>query len=50
MMPIIALSVTEAVLCAQDMLFVMQLLFSLGFDVQLPMILEVNNKGAVDLI
>jgi hypothetical protein len=50
MMPIIALSVTEAVLCAQDMLFVMRLLFSLGFDVQLPMILEVNNKGAVDLI
>jgi hypothetical protein len=38
MMPIIALSVTKAelyvaVLCAQDMLFVMRLLFSLGLDV-----------------
>ena len=55
MMPIIALSVTEAelyaaVLCAQDMLFIMRLLFSLGLDVQLPMILEVDNKGAVDFI
>jgi hypothetical protein len=55
MMPIIALSVTEAelyaaVLCAQDMLFIMRLLFSLGMDVQLPMILEVDNKGAVDFI
>jgi hypothetical protein len=55
MMPIIALSVTEAdlyaaVFCAQDMMFVMRLLFSLGLDVQLPMILEVDNKGAVDFI
>jgi hypothetical protein len=55
MMPIVALSVTEAelyaaVLCAQDMLFIMRLLFSLGLDVQLPMILEVDNKGAVDFI
>jgi hypothetical protein len=55
MMPIIALSVTKAelyaaVLCAQDMLFIMRLLFSLGLDVQLPMILEVDNKGAVDFI
>jgi hypothetical protein len=38
MMPIVALSVTEAelyaaVLCAQDMLFIMRLLFSLGLDV-----------------
>ena len=55
MMPIIALSVTEAelyaaVLCAQDMLLIMRLLFSLGLDVKLPMILEVDNKGAVDFI
>jgi hypothetical protein len=54
MMTIIALSVTKAelyaaVLCAHDMLFIMRLLFSLGLDVQLPMILEVDNKGAVDL-
>jgi hypothetical protein len=32
------------------MLFVMRLLFILGLDVQLPMILEVDNKGAVDFI
>ena len=32
------------------MLFVMRLLFSLGLDVQLPMILEVDNKGAADFI
>jgi hypothetical protein len=28
----------------------MRLLFRLGLDVQLPMILEVDNKGAVDFI
>jgi hypothetical protein len=55
MMPIIALSVTEAelyaaVLCAQDMLFIMWLLFSLSLDVQLPMIPEVDSNGAVDFI
>jgi hypothetical protein len=32
------------------MLFIMRLLFSLGLDVQLPMILEVDNKGAVGFI
>jgi hypothetical protein len=42
MMPIIALSVTEAelyaaVLCAHAMLFIMRLLFSLGLDVQLSL-------------
>ena len=54
MMPIVALSVTEAelfaaTLCAQDMLFAMRILNSLGLKVELPMILEVDNRGAKDL-
>ena len=54
MMPIIALSVTEAELyaatqCAQDMLFVMRILESIGLKVKKPMNLFVDNKGAVDL-
>ena len=54
MMPIIALSVTEAELfaatqCAMDMLFAMRVLNGIGLKVELPMILEVDNKAAVDL-
>ena len=53
MMPIIALSVTEAelfaaVLCAQDMMYIWRILTCIGLIVELPMILEVDNKGAVD--
>ena len=53
-MPIIALSVTEAELfaavqCAMDMLFAMRVLNAMGLKVELPMVLEVDNKGAVDL-
>jgi len=49
-----ALSVCEAeqtmgVLCAQDMLYVWHILESMGLKVKLPMILEIDNKGAVDL-
>ena len=48
------LSVTEAeqagcVTCAQDMIFQKQILESIGLQVELPMILECDNKGAVDL-
>jgi hypothetical protein len=51
----VTLSVTEAELvsattCAQDMLFVMRLLESVGLKVKKTMILEVVNKGAKDLI
>ena len=51
---IVALSVTEAELfaavqCAQDMLYVMRLLESMDLKVKKPMILHVDNKGAVDL-
>ena len=50
----VTLSVTEAefvaaVDCVQDMLFTMRVVESMGLKVKLPMILEVDNKGAVDL-
>jgi hypothetical protein len=50
----VTLSVTEAELvsgtqCAQDMLFNMRVLESIGLKVEKPMILEMDNKGAVDL-
>jgi len=50
----VALSVCEAeqtagVLCAQDMLYVQHILESMGLKVKLPMILEMDNRGAVDL-
>jgi hypothetical protein len=50
----VTLSVTEAELvaateCAQDMLFTMRVLESMGLKVKKPMIMEVDNKGAVDL-
>jgi hypothetical protein len=55
MQRIVALSVTEAELFAaidnaQDMLYTKRIVESLGLHVQLPMILEVDNKGAVDLV
>ena len=48
------MSVTEAELfaavqCVQDMLYVMRLLESMDLKVKKPMILHVDNKGAVDL-
>jgi hypothetical protein len=54
MQKIVALSVTEAetvtaVQCAQDMLYVKRLLESMELQVELPMILEVDSSGAVDL-
>jgi len=50
----VTLSVTEAEMvsatqCAQDMLFVMRVVESMGLKVVKPMILEVDNKGAIDL-
>ena len=54
MMPVIALSVTEAELfaavqCAQDMMFAMRVMTSMGLKVKLPMVLQIDNKGAFDL-
>ena len=51
----VTLSVTEAevmaaVECAQDMLFAANLLESLGLKVKKPMILECDNKGAIELV
>ena len=53
MQKIVALSVTEAeinagVACAQEMIFAMRILLSIGLKVELPMTLEMDNKGAVD--
>jgi hypothetical protein len=55
MMPMVALSVTEAelfaaVMCLQDMLFIMRIIESMGLRVKKPMILEIDNKGAKDLV
>ena len=55
MQKIIALSVTEAELialvqCVQEMFFVKKVLESMGLKVELPMIVECDNKGAVDLV
>jgi hypothetical protein len=55
MQRIVALSVTQAELFAatnnaQDMLYTKRIIESLGLHVQLPMILEVDNKGALDLV
>ena len=51
---IVALLVCEAKLyagiaCAQDMLYVKHVIELLGLKVKLPMIMEMDNKGAVDL-
>jgi hypothetical protein len=51
----VALSVTEAELIAavsytQDMMYAKRILESFGLFVKLPMILEIDNKGTVNLI
>ena len=51
---IVALSVTEAELIActqgaQEMLHIMRLLESMGLKVKKPMVLECDNKGALDI-
>jgi hypothetical protein len=35
--------------CAKDMLYAMRVIESLGLKVEKPMILEIDNKGAVDI-
>ena len=55
MQKIIALSVTEAELialvqCVQEMFFVRKILESMGLQADLPMLIECDNKGAVDLV
>jgi hypothetical protein len=51
---VVALSVTESELissteCAQDMLYSMRIVKSIGLQVEKPMILEIDNKGMVDI-
>ena len=55
MQKIVALSTTEAeiialVQCIQEMIYVMKLIESIGLKVKKPMIVQSDNKGAVDLI
>ena len=50
----VTLSVTEAemaagVMTAQNMMYLYRLLLSVGLLVELPMVLKMDNKGAVDL-
>ena len=50
----VLLSVTEAeamagVHCVQDMLFIWEVITSMGLKVKLPMVIWCDNKGAVDL-
>ena len=40
---------TAGVACAQDMLYIMQVIESVGLDVEKMMVFKMNNKGAVDL-
>jgi hypothetical protein len=54
MQKVVTLSSTEAELmsgteCAQDMLYSMRVVKSLGLKVKKPMILEINNKGTLDI-
>ncbi len=51
---VVTLSVTEAELyaatsCAQDMLFVWQMMQAMQLQVKLPIILQCDNKGTMDL-
>jgi hypothetical protein len=39
-----------AVLCVQDMIYQKNMLESIGLKVELPMVLEMDNKGAIDLV
>ena len=52
---IVVLSVTEAELiqvvkCAKDMLFMWRLLLKMDLEVKLPMILEADNQGDINMI
>ena len=55
MQKVVALSVTKAemiagVQCAQDMIYVKRVLEGLGLQVETPMVLYMDNSGAVDLV
>ena len=55
MQKIVALSVTEAevialVQCVQEMIYIKKVLESMNLRVELPMKVEVDNRGAVDLV
>jgi hypothetical protein len=35
--------------CAQDMMYTLQIVRSIGLKIELPMIVEIDNKGMVDI-
>ena len=43
------LEIASATICAQTMMYVWCVMMSLGLTVEMPMILEIGNKGAVNL-
>jgi hypothetical protein len=48
-LPVCKAEQSSGVLCVQDMLYCKNVLESMGLKAKLPMILKMNNKGAVDL-
>ena len=55
MLVAVSLSVTEVELfagcnCIQDLLFIKQILELMGLKVKMPMILQMDNKGAINLV
>jgi hypothetical protein len=48
-LPVTEAELAAATQCSQDMLFVMRVLESVGLKVKKPMILKVDNKGAMDM-
>ena len=55
MQKIVAISVTEAevialVQCVQELMYMLKVLQSMLLKVELPFVVEVDNKGAVDLV
>jgi hypothetical protein len=48
-LPVCEAKQTAGILCAQDMMYVWNVLESMGLKVKLPMTLEMDIKGAVDL-
>ena len=54
MQKLVAISVTESefylgVTCAQDMLYLWRLCRSVGISIALAMIINIDNKGAMDI-
>jgi hypothetical protein len=49
MLDVMSAELVSGTQCAQDMLFIMRVLESMGLKIKKPMVLEIDNEGAVDL-